>query len=194
MLNGVVDYGADGDWSVRINDGALELSNSEAEHALRYYTVPTVSYPGSGSVSDTDGAIVEVEVRVEAHGRAGAGIVAGFDRSKKDYLLFATGAGQQVYVVRRTHGKARMLTATTNDAVKEGEMNRLRVSRTDGGLALDINGARVMMVSSSDVPGRGIGIGAFGTGTFSFDEVLIQGAFKKIPAHPTRVPTELPNQ
>jgi hypothetical protein len=173
MLNGVVDYGADGDWAVRIDDGALELSNTEEGDAVRYYTTPTVSYPGSGRISRTDGATIEVDVRVDAGSRAGAGLIGGFDHQKKDYILFAVGPAQQVYVLGRTNGKAKILVATHHDAVRTAQTNRLKISREGGGLRFEVNDSHVLTIDREDVPGPGIGLGAFGRGSFSFDNVNI---------------------
>lgn len=183
MLNGTVDYGVDGAWSARIDDGALELENTDAGSAVRYYTTPTVSYPGSGAVSQTDGASIEVDVRVDAQDRSGAGLLGGFDPRRKDYHLFAIGPNQQIYVMFRENGKARLLVAATNDAVKSGQTNRLRLSSQDDGLAFEVNGVRVITIAPSDLVGRGIGIGAFGRGTFSFDNVhIIDAVMKTEPA------------
>lgn len=173
MLNGVVDYGADGGWAVRIDDGALELLNTTEGDAVRYYTTPTVSYPGSMRISRTDGATIEVDVRVDADFRAGAGLIGGFDHQKKDYLLFAVGPAQQAYVLARTNGKARILVATHHDAVRTAQTNRLKISREGGGLRFDVNDSHVLTIDRADVPGGGIGLGAFGRGSFSFDNVNI---------------------
>lgn len=173
MLNGTIDYGVDGAWSARIDDGALELENTDAGSAVRYYTTPTVSYPGSGAVSQTDGASIEVDVRVDAQDRSGAGLVGGFDRRRKDYHLFAIGPNQQVYVMFRENGKARLLVAATNNAVRSGQTNRLRLSGQEEGLAFEVNGVRVITIAQEDMAGKGIGIGAFGRGTYSFDNVHI---------------------
>jgi hypothetical protein len=43
MLGGGLEFGADGDWSVRVDDGALELENRSAESALRYYHVDRIT-------------------------------------------------------------------------------------------------------------------------------------------------------
>lgn len=177
MLNGVVDYGIKAPWVARIANEALELSNTDADNALRYYTLPTVSYRGTGTVSRTDGASIEVDVHVEAvdKARSGAGLVGGFDHRRKDYVLFAIGPAKQVYVVQRRNGKARMLATAEHDGIKEGG-NRLRISSVDDGLGFDINGVRVMTVEHAELPGKGIGIGAFGRGTFRFDTVRIEAA------------------
>lgn len=188
MLNGVVDYGVDGAWSAHIADHSLELTNAADKHAVRYYTTPTLTYPGSKMISRTDGATIEVDVRVDAVERSGAGIVGGFDRHKKDYHLFAVGGDQQVYVMHRVGGKARLLMAAKNPAVKIGGINRLKVSGENGDLAFEVNGALVMVIKSAELAGSGIGIGAFGRGTFAFDTVNIiePVAVYREPARPRR--------
>jgi hypothetical protein len=174
MLNGVVDYGFKEGWFARVEGQAFRLSNEEARNAVRHYSTPTVSYPGSGEIARTDGATIEVDVRVSAQGRSGAGLIAGFDSRRSDYLLFAVGPAKQVYVIsRRTQGRAKMLIATTSDAVRQGETNRLRVAREGAGLVFEVNGTRIVKIDREEIPGHGIGIGAFGQGDFSFDNVRI---------------------
>lgn len=173
MLNGVIEYGADGAWSVQVQNGNLQLYNADEGSAVRYYTVPTLSYPGSQTIARTDNATVKVSLRVRGEGRSGAGIIAGFDARTKDYLLFAVGSTNQVYVIQRMRGKAKVLSAQSSDAVLADSFNTVEVRSTPEGLEFRVNGTLVVTVATSEIPGDGIGIGAFGRGSYDFDTVTI---------------------
>lgn len=173
MLNGVLQFGSNGPWSTRIANGALEMENRTADDALRYYKVERVIYPGSSTPVATEDATIETTVGVSGEERSGAGILARYDAKTQDYLLFAIGPLATFHVIQRKAGKARYVAAGASAAIQLGVPNRLLVKTLGSTVVFDVNGHEVVRMPGDETPGRLVGIGAFGRGTFTFHEVRI---------------------
>jgi hypothetical protein len=181
MLNGIIAYGVNGPWSTRIADGALELQNLGDDKALRYYKVERVIYPGSTAPASTDDATIEAIVRVSGDERAGAGVMTRFDPKTSNYLLFTIGPRGTFSLLLRKDGKASFAGAGTHDAIRVGEFNRVRARTIGNTIIFEVNDREVARIAGDETPGRLVGIGAFGRGTYQFDEVRVAPPGVELP-------------
>ena len=103
----------------------------------------------------------------------GVGLLVRYDRRTQDYMMFAVGPRGTFNVLIRKDHKVGVAAAGTHDAIKTGEANRLLVKTLGSTLVFEVNGREVSRMPGEETPGRLVGIGAFGRGTFNFDEVRI---------------------
>ena len=173
MLNGVLSFGSSGPWSTRVTNGALEIENRTADNAVRYYRIERVIYPGSQGPAATEDATIEATLRMTGEERGGAGVIARYDAKTRDYLMFAVGPKGTFHNLLRKGPKATFVAAGLNDAIKVGESNRLLVKTLGSTLVFEVNGREVTRMQGDETPGKLVGIGAFGRGTFNFEQVRI---------------------
>lgn len=202
MLNGSLTLGTSGAWSTKVADGALVLSNSEAANAIRYIAVENVVFPGTSTPTSTNNDTIELSVRASAEERAGAGVVADFDPRTSNYVLFAVGSHGAYFACRKEQNRVKIIAAGTSQAIKTNAMNKVAVSTKDRALVFSVNGSEILKVSELEPewPNRRpvaarprlVGIGAFGRGTFWFDEVRISPAFSPAADPQREMPSTQP--
>jgi hypothetical protein len=188
MLNGALTTGVDGIWTTSVDGGSLTLSNSSTDAAVHYISMQNVVYPGSLQPMATTGASIEVKVLVRGTAKAGAGVIARFDPRTKNYMLFTIGGSDSTYyVLARESGGAKKIAAGVNPAIRQGEVNTVSLTNIEGALSFSVNGtelARIPAATTGEVIPRPptrvtppdsdmVGVGAFGQGTFQFDEVRV---------------------
>ena len=188
MLNGALTLGLDGVWTTSVGNGSLQLVNNSADAAVRYFSVQNLIYPGSLQPMATTGASIQADIRVHGTARAGAGVIARFDPRSKNYMMFTIGGSDSTYyVLAREAGGAKRIAAGVNPVIRQNEVNTVSVINTDGALSFSVNGTeliRIPAVTSGEIisrpptrvptpEGEMVGVGAFGQGTFQFDEVRI---------------------
>jgi hypothetical protein len=100
-------------------------------------------------------------------------VIARYDPKTRDYLMFAVGPKGTFHALLRKGPKAKFVAAGLNEAIKAGESNRLLVKTLGSTLVFEVNGREVTRLPGDETPGKLVGIGAFGRGTFNFEQVRI---------------------
>jgi hypothetical protein len=206
MLNGAVELGASGVWQTSVDNGNLVFTNPDASAAVRYIAIENVVYDGMGEPSSTNASTIEAVLQVKSSEKAGGGLIGRFDPQSKDYVLFTIGGtGGAFFVVKREQKGAKTIAAGTNPAIKSNAANKLKLRNVEGTLIFEVNGTEVIRVPEEPtgelLPGRPdrrkikynqlVGIGAFGKGAYTFEEVRVTSAGQNADDEPAAAGDQL---
>lgn len=166
MLGGVLTIGQDDAWTGEVGNGAYTLTNGSRAGSIRTFYM--------SRINDVLPGPIEADVRVESEDpQAGAGVLAAHDPASLSYVLLLVGGEGNYAVVVSEQRSARVALSGTSSRIRRGQANLVRTERGPEGVSLFINGARLGSFGNPAMTGTGVGIGAFGRGRFSFEEVRI---------------------
>jgi hypothetical protein len=165
--------GREDPWTGELKDGGYQLSNSSDEGVVKYIYTTTLT----GVAAPLSGQTVSVDVAgtFASPSYSQAGLLFHFNPETQFYYAFVV-KGNVVALVLRDANGFQELASTTADALKVNQVNRLSVVAEANTVRLLVNGAEVMSIDSPSLEPGGVGILAAGTGTFQFDNFLVEPA------------------
>lgn len=174
MLGGQIDLGGETQpWILHVSDGNLVVENRTTAQSIHYNDVAFVKYPDSSSLESTENSVISAVVEARNEGSGGAGILFG-NGDAGAYLAFLVDAQGQYHVMRKQGKKVNRLHSGKSDAILVGKPNELSLAWRGADLAFFANGKEVIKVPYEHTPGNGLGglgLAAFGIGTFLYDSV-----------------------
>lgn len=174
MLGGQIDLVGDAlPWILHVSEGKFVVENRTEAQSIHYNDISYVKYPDSGSLELTENSVISAMVDPRNEGSGGCGIYFG-NGDAGFYLAFLLDAQGQYHVVRKLNGKVKRLHSGTADAIKAGEANEVSLAWRGGSLVFFANGTEVINVPYDYTPGTGeggLGLAAFGIGSYYFDDV-----------------------
>ena len=184
MLGGQIDFSINkSPWLVYLADGKLILENRTAPQSLHYNDIAWIKYPGSSALMTTEHSVISVVVESQSTGRGGAGILFGSGK-RGAYLMFSVDEEGRYHLFKKERRETRLVHSAVHPAILVGSPNELSFKVSGANIVFFVNGNEVIQAPNSitgayirQVNGQsGVGIAAFGTGTFSFDSVEITQA------------------
>lgn len=173
MLGGQLDFtNAKSKWLLTVSDGKMVLENRFNPMSLQYQDIKWVRYEGEGTVSTTEDARISVTVEAANQGRGGAGVLVGSGKLG-NYLVFAVGKEGHFHVLQKERGKARFVYSGQSELVNVQGANRVTFAHRDGKVAFFANGKELIAMPYKPRTPLGVGLAAFGIGSFTFDDVEI---------------------
>lgn len=172
MLGGQINFPSGSKWIVTTTGGKLLMENRINPKSVHWNDIKWVRYEGDVSLSSTQGTKISVTVEAMNESRGGAGILVGSGERKK-YLMFSVDGNGRYHVLERNRRKAVNAYSGTSDAVRPGQSNRLSYEWRNEKVVFFANGIEVIQIPFSIREGAGIGLAAFGLGTYTFDDVEI---------------------
>ncbi|WP_282169953.1 hypothetical protein [Ruegeria atlantica] len=167
-------------WVIYVSDGDLVLENRKNPQSLHYNDIAWAKFPDAESVEATQNLLISavVESQNDAHG--GAGILVGSGKSGL-YLAFTVDGQGRFHVLKKDGRQLRTVHSAKHEAIKTDGPNQLSFQVRGAHVLFFANGTKVIQVpfskraasSRNSDGGTGIGLAAFGTGTFRFEEVEI---------------------
>ncbi len=175
MLGGQLDLVASEatDWDQYVSDGKFVVENRTVAQSVYYNDVSWVKYPDSGALEPTESSVISAIVESRNRGSGGAGIYFG-NGVAGSYLAFLVDAEGQYHVIRKQNGRVERLHSGQSDAILADKPNELALAWRGASLVFFANDAEVISVPHTYTPGRGdggLGLAAFGIGTYLFDSV-----------------------
>jgi hypothetical protein len=171
MMSGSLLLGRSGAWSGAVAGERYVLENRQSAKAVHYNFVNVGAKYDLGRVN--------VALTVEAEGqseRYGAGILFDYDRAAPSYWAFTVRDGHYL-VLRRGPGGMRRVAAGTVDGLELSQPTQLVLINKDGKLNFFVGRRPVVSVhytpESGAGTGRGVGLIAFGLGSFRFDDFIV---------------------
>lgn len=181
MLGGQINFrNSKSKWLVYINSGKLVMENRLEPQSLQYDDIQWVRYPNSEVLSATGDATISVTVEAGNDGRGGVGILVG-SGERGAYWMFGVDAEGRYHVVNRGSRNASPAYSAKHDAVSIGKPNRVSFERRGDNIAFFVNGTELIQVPNGNQQRNsrrqngqaGVGLAAFGLGTYTFDDVEI---------------------
>lgn len=181
MLGGQIFFNlTKSQWVVYLADGDLVMENRENPQSLHYNDISWVKFSDAESVESTEELMISAVVESRNDGRGGAGILVGSGKSGK-YLAFTVDGQGRFHVLQKDGRQLRSVHSAKHDAVLVDGSNELSFKMRGANILFYVNGTKVIQVpfskrganSRNQSGGTGIGLAAFGTGAFHFEEVEI---------------------
>lgn len=181
VLGGQIDLHADSSpWLVHLSGGALVMENRTNPQSVHYNDITWVKYPDESVISSTEGSVIAVEIEARNTGRGGAGLIVGSGKGGT-YLMFAVDGEGGYHVLKKDGRHVRPVHSAKHPAVRTDGFNALSFVIRGDRAVFFANGAEIIQVPytrAAKMPGRaqtrsGIGLAAFGIGSYSFDNVEI---------------------
>ncbi len=173
MLGGQLDFAnAQSKWLLNVSDGKMVLENRLNPMSLQYQDIKWVRYQGEETVSTTEDARISVTVEAANQGRGGAGVLVGSGKLG-NYLVFAVGKEGHFHVLQKKQGKTRFVYSGESKLINVEGANRVTFVHRDGKVAFFANGKELIAMAYKPRTPLGVGLAAFGIGSFSFDDVEI---------------------
>jgi hypothetical protein len=159
--------GEDEVWSSTVTAGTYKLTNRTQAAAVRYIHLRIAD-------RDMGEAPVSVEVRCrDAANASGAGILYRFDRTRRHYLAFVAGPGDQYRLGVRDERGFRFLHAGRHAASTGAGFHRLGIAGSGGSVELYVDDRLVRRIDDGGLRHGDTGIVAIGTGEFDLDNFSI---------------------
>ena len=170
-------------WLVYLSDGRLVLENRQDADSLHYNDIAFVRYPNSTIVETTENATISAIVEGSATSTGGVGILVGSGKAGV-YLAFTVDSSGRYHLFQKDGRQLRTVTTDTSAAILSNRPNELSYEVRGANIAFLINGEDTIQIESPNltpasrrIDGRtGVGVAAFGVGTFYFDSVTISKA------------------
>jgi len=181
MLGGQVDFlGVKPPWAVYVADGHLVMENRQEPRSLQFNDIAWVKFPGEDSIEATEDLVISAVVNSDISGNGGVGILVGSGKAGV-YTAFTVDEQGRFRIFKKEGRQLRVVHSDTHEAIVIGGPNELSFKVRGPHVLFYANGTKVVQVpfSKRTSSGRqsgenaGIGLVAFGTGTFRFDEVEI---------------------
>lgn len=184
MLGGQIDViGETAPWFVHVADGKLMMENRLDPRSLHFNDISWVKYPDSDQLASTEDAVISATVEANNAGKGGAGILVGSGKAGA-YLMFSVDGQGQYHVLRKDGRNLRPLRSAKHVAIHAGAANQVTFEARGANVVFFANGVEIIKIpveiSTNNAARRngqgGVGLAAFGTGTFTFDDVEIARA------------------
>lgn len=184
MLGGQINFSVDkSNWLVYAAEGKLFMQNRLEPQSVHFDDISWVHYPDTPTLSTTDDAVISVKIEAKNEGRGGAGILVG-SGTNGAYLMFSIDNAGRYHIFQKQGRTANTVHSAAHEAIKIGAANDVAFAPRGANIVFFVNGIEVMQVPNTvqRQNGRqstgltGIGLAAFGVGTYSFDDVEITQA------------------
>ena len=168
-------------WHVYLSDQKLVMKNANAPDSLHHDDIQWVRYSGSKVLSSTEGAIIAVTIEAENNGLGAAGFIVGSGQRGKYWMFGIDGEGR-FHVIQKAGGKTYLVHSGKNKAIVKGQPSRLAYKMHQDNIVFFVNGTEIIQVPMGRLKSTrhgklklpGIGLAAFGLGTYKFDDVEIR--------------------
>jgi|GEM_PF-4628788 len=160
-------------WTIWVNGKNLVWSNISESHSLHYQDINWVRFDAGGEITRLENATVSVTVIAKNNTRGGAGVLVG-SGVKNRYWSFNIDDSGNYHVLRKEWRRLAPVSQGSHPAIKRGQPNAVTFRREEGAVAFLVNDQEVVRVPTED--GRhleGIGLTAYGAGSFKFDDLII---------------------
>ncbi len=184
MLGGQIDLNGEAPpWFVHVADGKLVMENRLDPRSLHFNDIAWVKYPGSDVLASTEDAVISATVEAKNAGSGGVGILVGSGKAGA-YLMFSVDGQGQYHVLRKDGRNLRPLHSAKHVAIRADAANQLTFELRGATVVFFANGVEIIKIpyanrTASIARGGeqgGVGLAAFGIGTFSFHSVEIARA------------------
>lgn len=167
-------------WVAYMAEDRLVLENRQNPNSLHFNDISWIRYPGSAMVEPTEGAVISAIVGSETTANAGVGILIGSGIAGS-YLMFAVDDHGKYYLLQKDGRTLRLIHSAPDEAIRVGAPNEVSFEPRGGNVIFRVNGSDILEMdmdtqmrgSRRKSTGWGIGIAAFGLGSFFFDSVVI---------------------
>jgi hypothetical protein len=181
MLGGQIFFNpTKSQWVIYVSDGGLVMENRKNPQSLHYNDIAWVKFPDADSVEPTEDLLISALVESRNDAKGGAGILVGSGKLGR-YLALAVDGQGRFHVLQKDGRQLRAVHSAEHEAIKTDGPNLLSFQVRGPHVFFYANGAKLIQVpfskrstnSRNSNGGTGIGLAAFGTGTFRFEEVEI---------------------
>jgi hypothetical protein len=167
-------------WLVYLADGKLVMENRQNPNSLHYNDIAWVKYPSSTVVDTTQNAVISAVVEGRASSTGGVGILIGSGKAGA-YIAFLVDQSGRYHLLQKDGRQLRTVITELNSAIRTDQPNELSFEVRGANLAFLVNGEDVIQIESPNrmpgsrrIDGRtGVGLAAFGIGTFDIESVEI---------------------
>lgn len=184
MLGGQIDLdGETPPWFVHVADGKVVMENRLDPRSLHFNDIAWVKYPDSEVLASTEDAVISATVEAKNTGSGGVGILVGSGKAGA-YLMFSVDGQGQYHILRKDGRNLRPLRSAKHTAIRAGAANQLTFELRGANVVFFANGVEIIKIPYENRAANvargggqgGVGLAAFGIGTFSFDRVEIARA------------------
>lgn len=164
VFDGALTLGERNDWTGTLEGGAYRLQNTSRSGAIRYHYL-LFSNP-----------VEALKVKVAGHyvgDRAAAGLIYGFDVSRKHYFAFLVTKNGRYLLLQRDDEGFNRIAAGSNEAIKTSGVNLLEVRFEGPSIHHFSNGERLVTTQTQRTIADAVGIVAVDIGNFIFDDFAI---------------------
>lgn len=161
-------------WKIWVNGEHLVWRNTTNKTNTQYQGIKWVRFEGSDQLSRLQDASLAVTVLPIRFNQGGAGVIAGTARYRH-YWTFNIDNNGKYHVFQKTNGRLSPVYKGKHDAIRSNNPNTVSVDREGQEFVFNVNGKPVIRV-----PVKGqrsekhwVGLTAFGTGTYKFDDLTI---------------------
>ena len=181
MLGGQISLqGENTPWLVYVTGGKLVMENRQKPQSLHYNDIGWVKYPKSDVLTSTENSVISVTVEGKSVGNGGAGFLVGSGKLGV-YVMFSVDEKGRYHILKKDGRKLRSLHRATHPAIVVGAPNQLTFEMRGAHVVFFANGTEIIQIPFSNRAANsrrfdgqtGIGLAAFGIGTFTFDNVEI---------------------
>lgn len=181
MLGGQIDFpGAKSAWSVYVADGSLVMENRQNARSLHFNDITWVKFPDDDTIETTEDLMISAVVDADVRSDGGAGILVGSGK-KGYYTAFTVDEQGRFKLFKKDGRELRLVHSDKHDAIVIDGPNELSFQVRGAHVMFFVNGTKMVQIpfskrntNSRQADGQaGIGLAAFGTGTFRFEEVEI---------------------
>ena len=171
-LDGIVDPGVTGPWTVAFDNAALSYTNSTDSGAVRYFVINQA--PFGGVRFPTDGSEVSATVTATNLQGGAAGLLVGYPGTN-GYLVFAIGSSGYV-ILEKADGHVSIIDNGQNDIIHLEAANQLKVTQDDGTFHFFVNGRDLYDIARPQFGASPVGLAVVGKGRFTFDDYAMTPA------------------
>ncbi|WP_417695013.1 hypothetical protein [Roseibium sp.] len=161
-------------WSFSTDGHRMVWKNTQHPNSTHFLDIPWVAYDDGLRLFEVNEADISVTVKAQTRGRGGAGVLIGSGMSGY-YWLFALDGNGNYHLLRKAGRNLHPATRARHPAIKMGADNRISYVRTEDTHIFSVNGEEVLRVPNIERRHalKGVGIGAFGKGSYEFDDLKI---------------------
>ena len=168
-------------WLTYLSDQKLVMKNEHEANSLHYDDIQWVKYPGTNVLSSSDGATLAVTVEANNEGRGAAGVIVGSGQ-KGTYWMFGVDGQGRFHVVQKAGRKTYHAHSDKHEVILKGQPNRISYKFEKINVLFFVNETEMIKVPLGRLKPKGyrniklpgIGLAAFGIGSYTFDDVEIK--------------------
>ncbi|MEM9279577.1 MAG: hypothetical protein AAGA76_13470 [Pseudomonadota bacterium] len=184
MLGGQIGFkNPKSKWLVYIAEGKLVFENRLEPQSLHWDDIQWIRYPDTEVLTSTENAVISATVNISGEGLGGAGILVGSGK-RGAYWVFGVDEQGRYHLFNKAGRNANTAHSAKHAAIFAGQPNRLTYEMRGDNIAFFANDTEIIQVpngksklhSRTTTGQTGVGLAAFGLGTYTFDEVQITQA------------------
>jgi len=168
-------------WHVYLSNQKLVMKNEHEPNSLHYDDIEWVKYSGSKVLSSAKGATISVTIEANNDGRGAAGIIVG-SGERGFYWMFGVDGQGRFHLIKKAGRKTYHAHTGVNENIIKGKPNRISYKTHKNNIVFFVNKTEMIQVplgrlktkSYKNIEMPGIGLAAFGIGTYIFDDVEIR--------------------